>query len=153
MQIGKLVEETEVGIVNANIPLLISKKKLKEWGGIIDFKNNTLHICKTDETIQLKETTSGHLIINVAKTVDEYKDEFIKEVFMIQQRKKYDMKSLKKLHRVFGHPSHEKLEILLKDAGEKDPIMLKIPKRIHTCCSICSKYKRKSCSSQSKRNK
>ena len=60
-----------------------------------------------------------------------------------QQRKKYDMKSLKKLHRVFGHPSHEKLEILLKDAGEKDPIMLKMLKRIHTCCSICSKYKRK----------
>ena len=67
LKIGSHEEEVEVGIVDANIPLLISKKKLKEWGGIIDFKKNTLFMRNTRETIKLTESPSGHLTISVGK--------------------------------------------------------------------------------------
>ena len=38
LKIRSIEDEVEVGVVNANIPLLISNRKLKEWGAIIDFK-------------------------------------------------------------------------------------------------------------------
>ena len=55
-KIGKLEEELEVGVVEANIPMLLSKSKLKEWGARIDFLENTMFIRKTSEVIKLKET-------------------------------------------------------------------------------------------------
>ena len=63
INIGGHEEELEVGIINTEIPLLISKKKLKEWGGKIDFEDNTLHIRKTGKTIQMEERSTGHLVI------------------------------------------------------------------------------------------
>ena len=37
LKLGKLLEEVEVGVVAADVPLLISKIKLNEWDGILDF--------------------------------------------------------------------------------------------------------------------
>ena len=53
LKLGKLSEEVEVGVVAADVPLLISKRKLTEWGGILDFQS-TIHIRKTAETIKLE---------------------------------------------------------------------------------------------------
>ena len=72
----------------ANILLLISKRKLKDWGAKIDFEKNELFIRKTNETIQLNETASGHLTINVAKTLPENSEEFVQEIFLIKKAKK-----------------------------------------------------------------
>ena len=89
----------------------------------------------------MNETRADHLTISVAKTVHENKAEFINEVFLIKEDKRFDMKSLKKLHSIFGHPSPEKLVILLKDSGERSPVVMKLLRRIQSCCKICSKYK------------
>ena len=37
VSIEKLHVDLEVGIIDVKIPLLILKRKLKEWGGMIDF--------------------------------------------------------------------------------------------------------------------
>ena len=133
LTIGSLEEMVDVGVVTANIPLLISKKKLKDWGARIDFEKNELFIKKTNETVKLNETKSGHLTLNMARTLPENSEEFLKEIFLIKKKKSYRMKELKKVHRVFGHPSIEKMESLLKDAGE-DEIVLKIMRKIQENC-------------------
>ena len=143
LQLGRLKETVEVGIVKANIPLLISKLKLKEWGGILDFSENTLYLKITDETINLKESQSGHLTVNVGKTVVNNKEEMIKEILIIKKSREYSMMKLKKLHRVFGHPCQEKMELLMKDAGEMDSKIMRMLRRIQETCRVCLKFKRK----------
>ena len=143
LELGSLQEYVEVGIVKANVPLLISKMKLKEWGGIIDFSENTLHLKATNETIKLKETESGHLSVNVGKTIENNREEVVHEILLIKKKKEYSMMKLKKLHRIFGHPCHEKMELLMKDSGECDKIILKMLKKIQEKCRVCLKFKRK----------
>ena len=143
IRIGKHEEEIEVGIINTEIPLLISKKKLKEWGGKIDFQENTLFLRNSGETVQMEETSSGHLVINLAKDLDSNKEEAIQELFLMKQTKQYNMKDLKKLHRVFGHPTEDKLKKLMDDAGIEDPTISRILKKIHETCRICQKYRKK----------
>ena len=57
---------------------------------------------------------------------------------------KYGMKELKKIHRIFGHPTTEKISKLIKDAGEDDPDIMKILIKIHDLCSVCKKHQRNS---------
>ena len=58
--------------------------------------------------------------------------------------KKKQYPELKKLHRVFGHPTPEKLSALLKTAGEFDKQVEKKLERIFKNCSICQKHRKKS---------
>ena len=43
---------------------------------------------------------------------------------------------------MWGHPSIEKMEALLKDAGENE-VVLKIMRRIHENCCVCKKHRKK----------
>ena len=142
-KIGKLEEDIDVGVVEANIPMLLSKSKLKEWGARIDFQENTMYIRKTDETVKLKETDQGHLTFPMAKNIKDNVEEFVKHIHMVRLRKKYGMKDLKKIHRIFGHPTPEKVAKLMKDAGEDDPVIIKILKRIHENCRVCRKHQKR----------
>ena len=56
--------------------------------------------------------------MNVGKTVENNKDEVVSEILFMKKNKHYEMQKLRKIHRVFGHPCHEKMESLMKDAGE-----------------------------------
>ena len=126
LRIGQLEEMVEVGVIDAAIPLLISKTKLKEWGAELNFKENTLYLDKTKEKVDLKETKTGHLVVNLGKSIDEDADEALKEVLLMKKEQNYNMKDLKKIHRVFGHPGAEKLDSLMKDSGESDPTISRI---------------------------
>ena len=92
--------EIEVGIVETNVPLLISGKKLEEWGAIIDFRQQTIKLGKYSDEVRLQKTRTDHFVINMAKNVTENKDDVIKEILVITREKKYTMKDLKKLHKV-----------------------------------------------------
>ena len=70
-RIGGLEELVEVGIIDAAVPLLISKSKLKEWGAKLDFKDNSMYLEKTDEKILLQDTRSGHLVVKLGKNIKE----------------------------------------------------------------------------------
>ena len=141
-KIGKLNEELDVGVVEANIPMLLSKSKLKEWGVTIDFLENTMFIRKTSELIKLKETKQGHLTYPMGKNVLDNEEELVKSIHLVRMKKKYSMKDLKKIHRVFGHPTTEKIAKLMKDSGEDDSVIIKILKKVHDHCSVCRKHKR-----------
>ena len=77
LNIGSLKTDAVVAVVPANVPLLIWKAKLKEWGAVIDFERSSLFLKKTDEEMHLEESDSGHLMINVGKTIDKNADEVI----------------------------------------------------------------------------
>ena len=125
VRIGSHQEDLEVGVMEVKIPLLISKRKLKEWGDIIDFKENVLHLRITNKVIKLDETTTSHLVVRLVKNIKDDKEEIVKELFLIKrklgQEKRYQLKELKKIHRVYGHPSMDKLKILMKDSELEDP--------------------------------
>ena len=91
----------------------------------------------------MEETSSGHLVIDLGKNLKKDKEEAIKQLFLMKKNKQYNMKDLKKLHRVFGHPSEEKLKILMDDAGIEDPNISRILKKIHETCRICYKYRKR----------
>ena len=74
----------------------------------------------------------------------EDKEELIKEVFKIRKMKKKQYSELKKLHRVYGHPSADRLCDLLKGAGEFDHSVEKKLEKIFSNCRICRKYRKKS---------
>ena len=141
-KIGKLEEVIEVGVVEANIPMLLSKSKLKEWGVKIDFLENTMFIRKTSEVIKLKETEQGHLTYPMGKNIKDNEEELVKAIHLVRIKKKYSMRDLKKIHRVFGHPTTEKIAKLIKDAGEDDPVVIKILRKIHDRCSVCRKHQK-----------
>ena len=112
-------------------------------GGVLGFSENTLYLKITDETINLKESESGHLTVNVGKIIVNNKEEMIKEILIIKKSREYSMMKLKKLHRVFGHPCQEKMELLMKDAGEMDSKIMRMLRRIQETCRVCLKFKRK----------
>ena len=102
----------EVGVVEANIPMLLSKSKLKEWGVKIDFLENTMFIRKTSEVIKLKETEQGHLTYPMGKNIKDNEEELVKAIHLVRIKKKYSMSDLKKIH--IGHPTTEKIAKLIK---------------------------------------
>ena len=55
LQLGSLVETVDVTVVKTNIPLLLSKEKMKEWGCIINLKNDSIHIGKTNEEFTMNQ--------------------------------------------------------------------------------------------------
>ena len=91
----------------------------------------------------MEETSSGHLVIDLGKNLKTNKEEAIHELFLLSKSKEYNMKDLKKLHRVFGHPTEDKLKKLMDDAGIEDPSISRILKKIHETCRICRKYRKK----------
>ena len=143
IEVGSMKDEIEVGIVDTNVLLLISGKKLEEWGAEINFRNQTMKIEMTRETVKLKKTRTGHWVLNMAMNVTEDKDEVIKQVLIVIDSEDYKMKDIKKLHRVFGHPTSEKLLTLLKDAGIDDEKVSEILKMIDHSCRICKRFWKK----------
>ena len=143
IRIGNLEETVEVGVIDTNLPLLISNGKLKEWGAKMDFGENKLFFRKSGEDNEMVRTKSGHLAVELGKDLHEDSEEVIQAVLLMKKEKLYSMKKLKKIHRVFGHPGNEKLTSLLEDAGQMDGTVRKILKKIQGSCSICKRYKRK----------
>ena len=109
LKTGFLKDEVVIAVVPANIPLLISKAMLKKWGAVIDFDKKSIFLKETNEEIPLEESESGHLMINVGKTIEQNADEVVEKVFLISKKKDYRMNKLKKIHQVFGHKCADKI--------------------------------------------
>ena len=143
IEIGKVKEIVEVGIVDTNIPFLFSKKWMKEKGVVLDVQLSTIFMKETGETFKLKETSDGHLGYPLTKSVDENREEIVKKVLMIRKQKGCQVRELKKVHRTFGHPTPEKLTSLLIDSGIDDDKLKKRLEKIYKSCRICHRFGRK----------
>ena len=70
-------EDIEVGVIEVEVPFALSKLKLKEWVGTIDFEEKVLHLTITYEEVKLEETCTGHLVVNLAKNITDNKEEIV----------------------------------------------------------------------------
>ena len=61
-----------VSIVDGNVPFLLAREQLENWGAVIDFGRKTIAFKETEEEF---------------KDLHEDKEEFIKEVFKIRKMK------------------------------------------------------------------
>ena len=71
VKIGSHEEDIEAGVIVVEIPLALSKFKIKEWGVTIDFEENVLHLRITNKDVKLEEAATGHLEISLAKKYKE----------------------------------------------------------------------------------
>lgn len=97
-------------MVDADIPLLLSKTSLKKAGTILDM--NSDKAVMFGNPVELQFTSTGHYCIDITDTSDS-------EVLIVNENMDDSSKDkmLTKLHQQFGHASAEKLKQLLKSAG------------------------------------
>ena len=130
----------EVDVVDAEIPLLISKPTMKHLGMTIDFFNNKASV--KGKSIQLKSNSSGHYMIPVI----EWADDNCKVVFHLEHLKNLPMNEkrmkAKKIHRQFAHATKEPLLKLLRNGGCDDKEFLDVVKDVCENCEFCLKYRK-----------
>jgi hypothetical protein len=124
---GSKIIKIAVGVVDANIRLLISKPLMSEVGMVIDTKEHTLEF--DGQRHQLLTSSSGHYMIPVS----EFTTPGCKVVLHMQLANctvKEKKEKAVKLHRQFAHASKERLTKLLKNAGCEDKELRKQKKYV-----------------------
>ena len=138
VRIGQKKVKLETEVVDADIPLLLSKEAMKKSDTTIDFANDT--VTMFGENIKLSLASSGHYMINLfpekevlIATTDEIGS---------NENEKELKKMATKLHLQFGHaPAHRIIE-LLKDAGKQDDKLSKQIQSVVQDCDTCKIYQK-----------
>ena len=129
-------------VVPKDIPLLLSKKAMKETKVNIDFVNDKIEILGKD--LDMHCSTSGHYCIPIY-LIDEIDQANKNDVFLSinemncsEDREKIALK----LHRQFGHPNSSKLISLLQNANIDDRELNRLIENLSENCEICIKYQK-----------
>ena len=130
-------------VVDANIPLLLSKSSLQRAEAKIDFENNQIMIL--DQTLPLTETSGGHYLLSLTRRMDA-KAESVQRILFTSPFSNGDAvhneQKVKKLHRQFAHASANSLKTLLRTAGIDDKNIMKLVDSVSDNCSTCKQLKR-----------
>ena len=114
--LGSIETTLKVDVVDAKIPLLLSKESLKKGEARINFVDNT--ICILGQTLNLKESESGHLLMCLYSDLEYNQCNKVQRVLVSTSFSQSDMmgnkKKVVKLHRQFCHPPPERLKQILK---------------------------------------
>ena len=138
----------ETDVIDAPIPLLLSKNSMKKAGTEISFLTDEVKMF--GETQKVHITNSGHYAIplsesrTILKAVDKNPD--VKLTLVSNDIKMQDKSRVAmKLHRQFGHPTKLKLFEILKRAGLGDDDELKNEvDKVYETCDICRNFKKQS---------
>ena len=136
-KIGHTYCNIETEIVEADIPLLLSKSSLKRAGTVLDLKNDKCSMF--NKPVNLEFTSSGHYCVNILgsnKRTDVGQEVLeVKEITNLSEEKK--SVALLKLHKQFGHASYDRLVKLLKNSGLTDCKTLKTLQIVCENCETC----------------
>ena len=130
-------------VVSKDIPLLLSKKAMKDAKVDIDFVNNKTEIFGSD--LDIICSTSGHYCIPIFlfKHIDhENKSEVLLSLNDMNSKEEKH-KVAKKLYRQFGHLTSVILIELLKNADINDKELCVVIEEITKECEVCLKYQKK----------
>ena len=147
-EIGENAVMIEVDIVEADIPMLLSKTAMKNAKMVIHMDQDYAEVL--GKTISLNTTSAGHYVIPLLKrrAKSKVEDDHILE---IEDVLAVDLKSvsseekektLHKLHKQFGHRPKDSFITLLKNANAWTPDMHQIITKIIEGCEGCIKRKR-----------
>ena len=129
-------------VVDANIPLLLSKTAMKRARMTLNFNNDTAEMF--GKRIKLLCTTSGHYHVPISRPPPD-RGKLRHILFLNNIDKKGKVEKLKiatKLHKQFSHPSAKKLCDLVKSAGLKDVEFIDILMKLPLTCQTCIRYKK-----------
>ena len=123
-------------VVEADIPLLVSKQTLEDGKAILDCGGRTISIYGVKQPLII--TSSGHHAI----PIKPHSQDLPANIVMHSITEDLDVVAVsKKLHQQFGHPSAERLKRLIKDAGEDNDDLLKTIEEVTNKCDTCKRYK------------
>ena len=123
-------------VVNADVPLLLSKEALKKGKAVTDFQRETIQIYDSEQPMIC--TSSGHYAIPIKPHSTELTPNIVMHIVTDSVNKKT---AAKKLHHQFGHPSTKKLVKFVKDSGEDNEELIKELEDVRSNCDTCKRYK------------
>ena len=124
-------------VVDGDIPLLMSRNALKDYGAIIDFKDDVIMI--DGVTQELIITESGHYVIDIQNSAKNDHDYCYEDIVMLCGEEKDPKKAAIKLHRYFGHPSSKRLKEMVK-GSELDQRIVQHIKELE--CETCIRFRK-----------
>ena len=129
--------------MNADIPLLLSKKAMKRAQTFLNFNNDAAEMF--GKKIKLLCTLPSHYHIPISRPPpDRSKFQYILYLNKINKKSKAEkFKIATKLCKQFSHPSAKKLCDLVKSAGLKDAEFMNILRKLPLTCLTCVRYKKK----------
>ena len=131
--IGHMKVNIETDVVEADIPLLLSKYSMKKADTTIDFSTDM--VTMFGEKIKLNFASSGHYMVPL------FPEHEILTATVIEGLEGRSLKkNATKLHLQFGHASGHRIIQLLKDAGNHDEDLFKIVNDVVEECDICKLY-------------
>ena len=126
-------------IVDADIPLLVSKQTLEHGKAILDCGEKTISLYGVKQPLLI--TSSGHHAI----PIKPHSGELSSNIVMHAISEDTDLKAVsKKLHQQFGHPSADRLKKLIKNSGEDSEELFNAIDEVTDKCDTCKRYKRTS---------
>ena len=95
-------------------------------------------------TVKLKSPLVAIVAIVASwrNNIEHDKDDVIREVMLVKSDE-FSLEKMNKIHKMFGHPSAEKLKILLKDSGIRETKIMNMIDKVSKKCKICCRFKRK----------
>lgn len=145
--IGSHKVSIKTDIVDANIPLLLSRSTMKKARMLLNFDDDT--IVYNDSEIPLQTTSNGLYALPITspkQLINNVNNDNISDKIILRLTEpKSDRDIALKLHRSFAHPSKEKLLKLITSAGKEwseNENLLKEIKEVTENCEICKKYKK-----------
>ena len=127
-------------VVEAKIPLLISRNSLKKANASLNFEKDTLDLL--GKQISLQITTSGHYCIPLRKGLSKKGSEDIFFTSPLMNLKPEEiLPTVKSLHKKFIHPPADKLKKLIKESGIDDKDILSAVDKISKDCETCKIFK------------
>ena len=140
MIVGK-TSEIKFAIIDSDIPLLMSKKTMKEMKMRIDLEKDTSSVWGV--TIDLKTTESGHYLLPLLGDAEEVNIAWVFAINLETISEKEKLKQMKKLHMQFGHTPKDKFIRFMKDANVWNDSLERHLDRVISGCKGCMILKRR----------
>ena len=146
-QLGNKKVMIKYHVVDANLPLLLSKTAMQDARCNIDFTKGREKVTMFGNPVELSFTSSGHYTIPLTPKVQATSTKKAVNVLfntkgLIEKSPEEKRKLAKIWHQQFGHTSEEKLKKLVKDGGLDDKEYMKAIEEATKGCETCIKYKK-----------
>ncbi len=147
-KIGNTQCQIETEVVDADIPLLLSKDSLKRAKTQLNIQDDEASMF--GEPVELQFTSSGHYCVKLQDDgttgfdeVTSHSEEDEQVMFLKDNLSDEELrKILTKLHKQFGHASTENLTKLITKAGHDTSGMVEKIDKIVERCDHCIKYRK-----------
>ena len=127
-------------VVEANIPLLLSRSTMKKASAELNFETDIIKIFGKE--VPLKISQSGHYCLPIGRPVSVDNPETVLFTSPLANVRRKDVhQSIEKLHKKFIHPPAYKLKKLINDSGIKDKDILNAVDFVSEKCTTCKMFR------------